>query len=161
MLPISDSAEWLEADALGGFASGTTSGVRTRRYHALLLTATKPPSARTVLVNGLDAWIETPHGNYFLSSQRYVPDIISPDGTTHLTEFQLRPWPKFHFTLRDDLKADAKAMTRQQFFTPLQEHLNQAGLGHVSEIAEAEPHFTPSAARSELGLLENCSVWIE
>src|SRR5262252_3777065 len=106
MLPISDSAEWLEADGLGGFASGTTSGVRTRRYHALLLTATTPPSARTVLVNGLDAWIETPHGNYFLSSQRYAPDIINPDGTTHLTEFQLRLWPKFHFTLRDDLKVD-------------------------------------------------------
>jgi hypothetical protein len=35
--------EWLEADGLGGFASGTVSGVRTRRYHALLLAATKPP----------------------------------------------------------------------------------------------------------------------
>jgi len=35
-----DEREWLEADGLGGFASGTVSGVRTRRYHALLLTAT-------------------------------------------------------------------------------------------------------------------------
>jgi hypothetical protein len=25
--------EWLEADGCGGFASGTVSGVRTRRYH--------------------------------------------------------------------------------------------------------------------------------
>ena len=31
------TAEWLEADGLGGFASGTASGIRTRRYHALLL----------------------------------------------------------------------------------------------------------------------------
>jgi glycogen debranching enzyme len=38
--------EWLEADGLGGFASGTVSGIRTRRYHALLLTATKPPAGR-------------------------------------------------------------------------------------------------------------------
>jgi glycogen debranching enzyme len=30
------AAEWLEADGLGGFASGTVSGERTRRYHALL-----------------------------------------------------------------------------------------------------------------------------
>ena len=36
-LPGHGRAEWLEADGLGGFASGTTSGVRTRRYHALLL----------------------------------------------------------------------------------------------------------------------------
>lgn len=37
-------AEWLEADELGGFASGTVGGWRTRRYHALLLTATTPPT---------------------------------------------------------------------------------------------------------------------
>ena len=48
-------AEWLEADGLGGFASGTAGGIRTRRYHALLLTATAPPAGRMVLVNGLDA----------------------------------------------------------------------------------------------------------
>jgi len=47
--------EWLEADGLGGFASGTVSGVRTRRYHALLLTSTKAPAGRLVLVNGFDA----------------------------------------------------------------------------------------------------------
>ena len=35
-----DLREWLETDGLGGFASGTVSGVRTRRYHALLLAAT-------------------------------------------------------------------------------------------------------------------------
>ena len=112
MLSISDSAEWLEADGLGGFASGTTSGVRTRRYHALLLTATTPPSGRTVLVNGLDAWIETGRGNYYLSSQRYAPDIINPDGMTHLKEFQLRPWPRFRFTLHDDL------IVEQELFVP-------------------------------------------
>ena len=33
----SPEAEWLEPDGLGGFASGTVGGARTRRYHALLL----------------------------------------------------------------------------------------------------------------------------
>ena len=47
--------EWLETDGLGGFASGTVAGIRTRRYHALLLTATNPPSGRVVLVNGFNA----------------------------------------------------------------------------------------------------------
>ena len=103
MYPISDSTEWLEADGLGGFASGTTSGVRTRRYHALLLTATTPPSGRTVLVNGFDAWIETPRGKFFLSSQRYASEIVSPDGIARLREFQLRPWPIFRFELYDNV----------------------------------------------------------
>src|SRR6516225_38267 len=82
--PISDSTEWLEADGLGGFASGTTSGVRTRRYHALLLTATTPPTGRVVLVNGFDAWIETANGTFALSSQHYTPDVVHPDGARHI-----------------------------------------------------------------------------
>ena len=52
---IDDRTEWLEADGLGGFASGTTGGVRTRRYHALLLSSTRPPAGRMVLVSGVDA----------------------------------------------------------------------------------------------------------
>src|SRR5262249_2666863 len=40
--------EWLEADGLGGFASGTVCGIRTRRYHAILLAATSPPAGRVV-----------------------------------------------------------------------------------------------------------------
>ena len=57
-IAVDDRTEWLEADGQGGFASGTTLGVRTRRYHALLLAATTPPTGRMVLVNGLDAWVE-------------------------------------------------------------------------------------------------------
>lgn len=37
MNPIDPNAEWIEADGLGGFASGTVSSIRTRRYHARLM----------------------------------------------------------------------------------------------------------------------------
>ena len=37
--------EWLETDGLGGFASGTVSGIRTRHYHARLLTTADPHRA--------------------------------------------------------------------------------------------------------------------
>ena len=77
---MNTSKEWLETDGLGGFASGTANGIRTRRYHALLLTATTPPTGRVTLVDGFDAWIETPNGKFALTSQRYAPDVISPDG---------------------------------------------------------------------------------
>jgi glycogen debranching enzyme len=71
-------AEWLEADGLGGFASGTVSGIRTRRYHALLLAATTPPTGRMVLVNGIEAWLET-GGRVALSARRSTPDVAWPD----------------------------------------------------------------------------------
>jgi predicted glycogen debranching enzyme len=37
----------------------------------------------------------------------------------------------------------AKAEARERFLRPLETHLEEAGLGHVSEIADAEPPFTP------------------
>ncbi len=96
--------EWLEADGLGGFASGTVSGIRTRRYHALLLTATHPPAARLVLVNGFDASVETANGNYAISSQRYPSDVTHPDGITRIIAFTSEPWPQWIFALADGTK---------------------------------------------------------
>jgi predicted glycogen debranching enzyme len=96
-----DYREWLEADGLGGFASGTASGIRTRRYHAILLTATVPPSGRIVLVNGFEAWIETAGQIVALTSQRYAPDVISPDGAKRIIEFRIDPWPSWIYSLPD------------------------------------------------------------
>jgi len=98
-MTIDDRSEWLEADGLGGFASGTVSGVRTRRYHALLLTATTPPTGRVVLVNGFEAWVETAAGTVALTSQRYAPDVIHPDGATRIVGFASDPWPTWELAL--------------------------------------------------------------
>ena len=38
---------------------------------------------------------------------------------------------------------EAKSAARQQFLEPLRNHLKEAGLGHVSEIADAEPPHRP------------------
>jgi glycogen debranching enzyme len=38
---------------------------------------------------------------------------------------------------------EAKQEARTRFLTPLLEHLSRAGLGHVSEIADAEPPHQP------------------
>ena len=91
MNALDDRAEWLEPDGNGGFASGTPSGIRTRRYHALLLTATTPPTGRIVLVNGVDAWVTTAAGRFALSAQRYQADVVHPDGHTRITSFSAKP----------------------------------------------------------------------
>ncbi len=89
---------------LGGFASGTVSGIRTRRYHALLLAATKPPSERIVLVNGFDAWVETDGGTFSLSSQLYNGDVTHPDGARRIEAFRADPWPQWIYALEDGTK---------------------------------------------------------
>jgi predicted glycogen debranching enzyme len=93
--------EWLEADGLGGFASGTAAGIRTRRYHALLLTAATPPTGRLVLVNGFDAWVTTAAGRFAISSQAYAPDVTYPDGVSRVADFGIEPWPLWTFELPD------------------------------------------------------------
>ena len=92
-----EKSEWLEADGLGGFASGTISGIRTRRYHALLLAATTPPAGRMVLVNGFDAEVDTTAGRFALTTQRYAPGVDAPDGLTRLESFNLDPWPRWTY----------------------------------------------------------------
>ena len=94
-----DLREWLEPDGLGGFTSGTVSGVRTRRYHALLLAATEPPVGRAVLVSGFEAWVESPEGRLPLTSQAYLPDVVQPDGWRRLAAFDPEPWPRWRFEL--------------------------------------------------------------
>jgi predicted glycogen debranching enzyme len=102
--------EWLEADGLGGFASGTASGIRTRRYHALLLTAKNPPTGRMVLVNGFDAFVETAAGRFAISSQAYAPELVHPDGASRVDGFQHEPWPRWTFTLPDGTRLSQEVL---------------------------------------------------
>src|SRR6266851_4971941 len=101
-----------EADGLGGFASGTSSGIHTRRYHALLLPATTPPTGRMVLVNGFDAWVETPDGKFALSSQCYAPGVVGGDGAQCIEGFGCEPWPHWIFILADGTRIE------QEIFVP-------------------------------------------
>ena len=107
-----DRREWLEADGLGGFASGTISGIRTRRYHAVLLSAATPPTGRQVFVAGLEADVTAGDSTWAISSQRYAPDVIHPDGITRLESFAIDPWPQWTFRLRDGLTIE------QSLFVP-------------------------------------------
>src|ERR1051326_850745 len=98
--------EGLETDGLGGFASGTASGIRTRRYHALLLTATTPPTGRMVLLNGFDAWVENANGTFMLSSQCYAPGVIGGEGAQRIEAFDWEPWPHWIFRLEDGTRIE-------------------------------------------------------
>ena len=98
---VDSHSEWLEADGLGGFASGTVDGIRTRRYHALLLAATTPPSGRMVLVNGLDAALTIGGATLPLSRQRYLPGVDVPADPLPQVDFSLDPWPRWRWKIGD------------------------------------------------------------
>ncbi len=90
------SLEWLETNGRGGFSSGTVAGANTRRYHALLLTARKPPSERFALVNHLEEWVEV-NGQAIPLSTNLYPGTVHPAGYQHCTGFASDPWPTWTF----------------------------------------------------------------
>ncbi|HTQ03873.1 MAG TPA: amylo-alpha-1,6-glucosidase [Polyangiaceae bacterium] len=96
---VDRETEWLEADGLGGFASGTTSGVRTRRYHALLLAAARPPADRRTLVQGFVARLVTPEGAVDFWPQAYAGGFTT-GAEAEAVEFALDPWPTWRFVTR-------------------------------------------------------------
>ena len=57
--PADREAEWLVTNGLGGYATGTVTGVLTRRYHGLLIAAPPDPAGRLMMLNALDAILES------------------------------------------------------------------------------------------------------
>jgi predicted glycogen debranching enzyme len=88
--------EWLETNGLGGFASSTISGLNTRRYHGLLVAATKPPVGREVLLSKLEETLLIDGQLFDLSANRY-PGVVYPQGFRFLTNFRLDPFPIFTY----------------------------------------------------------------
>src|SRR3954452_25078368 len=86
--------EWLETNGIGGFASSTIIGLNTRRYHGLLVAATKPPVGRMVLLSNIEETLVIDDRRYELSCNRY-PGVIHPQGYQYLKEFRREPVPTF------------------------------------------------------------------
>src|ERR1700690_4271647 len=90
------SREWLETNGQGGFASSTVLGLNTRRYHGLLVAATKPPLGRMLLLSKLEEVLLIDGQLFELSANRY-PGTVHPQGFRYLTGFRLDPFPVFTY----------------------------------------------------------------
>jgi predicted glycogen debranching enzyme len=88
-LDESESREWLLADGLGGYASGTVAGTPTRRYHGLLLAATDPPAGRTLLVHSVHERVLLGARTIELDTNRWTDGTVAPRGYEHLVGFEL------------------------------------------------------------------------
>jgi predicted glycogen debranching enzyme len=90
--------EWLETNGLGGFASSTIAGSNTRRYHGLLVAATKPPVGRMVLLSKIEETAIVDGRRYEICANRY-PGVVHPQGFRYLKAFRLDPYPVFVYDL--------------------------------------------------------------
>jgi len=103
-LAVAESREWLCANGLGGFASGTVAGLPTRRYHGLLVAALTPPVGRTVLVTGLEERVGYDGQVYELSTARWADGTVAPQGYRLIERFHLDGTaPVWHYACADTL----------------------------------------------------------
>jgi predicted glycogen debranching enzyme len=88
-LDAASAREWLVADGCGGFAMGTVGGLRTRRYHGLLLVARGSPGARMLGLASLDPVLVLGDTRVRLAVHEWAGGAIDPLGNVHLSSFDL------------------------------------------------------------------------
>ncbi len=82
--------EWLVTNGLGGYSSGTISGVNTRRYHGLLVSALPSPLGRVIMLNQLNDTVILPDGEKIqLAGEERVSCALQMHGNCFLSEFSL------------------------------------------------------------------------
>ena len=82
--------EWLLTNGLGGYASGTVSGMVSRRYHGLLTAALPAPYGRVMMLNHLAEDLRLADGRCLLigGDEPRTSDAEVP-GVHHIREFRI------------------------------------------------------------------------
>ena len=107
--------EWLVADGLGGFAMGTVCGLRTRRYHGLLVVA-EPDEVghRWVGLAALDPVLVLGDRRVRLATHEWADGTIAPTGHRLLAQFSLdRGVPSWRWQVGDVLLEVELAMVHE------------------------------------------------
>ncbi|MFF0318170.1 amylo-alpha-1,6-glucosidase [Micromonospora sp. NPDC005252] len=89
-LTSASSREWLVPDGIGGYAMGTVGGLRTRRYHGLLVVPGETPASRQVGLVSLDPAVTLPSGaRVRLGAHEWSSGVVDPRGFELLERFDL------------------------------------------------------------------------
>ncbi len=81
---------------------GTVGGLRTRRYHGLLVVATKPPGNRMLGLAALDAVLILGESRIPLGVHEWASGAVDPAGYVHLESFVLEHGiPRWRWTVGD------------------------------------------------------------
>jgi glycogen debranching enzyme len=142
-LDTSSQREWLETNGLGGFASSTIAGLHTRRYHGLLVAATKPGDLQY--------------------RGKYGGDLASRDGSYH--QGTVWPWllgPFIRAYLRVNGGSRAAKDRAVGWIVELRRYFEKEGVGQIPEIFEGDaPHRAAGCLAQAWSVAELLRVWVE
>ena len=90
------NSEWLITNGLGGYASGSVTGINTRSYHGLLIASFEPPTDRCVLVADIEERISINGQDLFLQGNRYLGQQL-PENLPFLKLFSADDHPTWNY----------------------------------------------------------------
>jgi len=120
--------------AVGGLPTPLLAGAAARRVVDLVEARLLTPMGLRTLAPGEPAYVG-----------RYAGDRVQRDGAYHqgtVWPWLIGPFVEAWLRVRDNAAA-AKAEASACFLAPLRAHLDEAGLGHVSEVADGDAPHTP------------------
>ena len=107
-LSEASAREWLVTDGLGGYAMGTVAGLRTRRYHGLLMVAGEAAggdagvSRRMLGLATLDPTLVVGDRRIRLATDEWASGVVDPAGYIELESFTLTLGiPKWRWVIGD------------------------------------------------------------
>ncbi|MCA1846374.1 MAG: glycogen debranching enzyme N-terminal domain-containing protein, partial [Actinobacteria bacterium] len=127
--------EWLVGDGLGGFAMGTVAGLRTRRYHGLLVVAgagAPAPGGRHLALAAVDPVVVIGERRVALAVHEWADGTVAPDGHVHLESFSLRDGlPVWRWSVGDVVVERELALVRGRPAVGIVHRLVRSGVGPV------------------------------
>jgi glycogen debranching enzyme len=120
--------------AVGGLPFAVCEGERARRVVEVVEEHLLTPLGLRTLARGEPGY-----------APRYAGDVACRDGAYHqgtVWPWLLGPFVEAWVRVRGNTQ-DVRRAARERFLAPLLAHLREAGLGHISEIADAQPPHTP------------------
>ncbi|MDX2266558.1 MAG: amylo-alpha-1,6-glucosidase [Bryobacter sp.] len=97
-LSFASRLEWLDTNSRGFYAMGTPAGIRTRRYHGLLVGPAKPQAPQCVWVNAVEEEISFGGELHLLHAHQYA-GVVVPKGYEAIAKFQATPCPTWLYRL--------------------------------------------------------------
>jgi predicted glycogen debranching enzyme len=140
--------EWLVTNGLGGYASGTLSGVITRRYHGLLIAALPGPLGRMVMFNHLTEQLLLADGRtvQFGGEEGSDREVVL-HGLEYLREFRLEMGlPVWRYAIDDTVLEKRLLMPYRQNTIHIQYTLLAGSAPLRLELSPAL-HFRPHEVR--------------
>ena len=136
--------EWLVTNGLGGYSSGSISGIATRRYHGLLIAALPAPLGRTVMLNHLWEELRLPDGQIVAISGEERPEeapVVHTAST--LEEFRLElGLPVWVYAVGDFLIEKRVLLVHRQNTAHVRYRL-LSGSGRLRLRVRPSVHFRP------------------